>query len=104
MTSILLAVKFCDEPIFPNAYSKVMMVSIKELNLLEIDFVFRINFHLGIEASLYDAYNESLIFQSLNDDRSRNSVNVIKLDEYQKGELGEDANTPKPSSEAPVLQ
>jgi len=105
ITSIMLAVKFCDELFFTKPYySDVMLVSIKELNMLEIDFLFRINFDLGIETSLYDAYNERFIFLSLNDDNSMNSRKVIELDRYQEGKLGEDANAPKPSREAPVLQ
>jgi len=104
ITSIMLAVKFCDEPLFPNAYySKVMSFSLKELNMLEIDFLFRINFDLGIETSLYNAYNERLIFQSLNDDGSTKSGYVTKVDGNQKGKLGEDADALKASSEAAVF-
>jgi len=56
---------FFDEPIFPNAYCrKVVLVSIKGLNMLETSFLLRINFQLGIETSPYEAYNERLILQS----------------------------------------
>jgi len=62
ITSIMLAAKFFDDQYFNNAYfGKVGGVSRKEINLLEIEFVFMINFNLYVETDLYDTYNKRLM-------------------------------------------
>jgi len=62
--SIIPAVKIFVEPNFTSAcYIKVMLVSIKELHMMAIDFLFRINFQRGIETSLNGTCNERLVLQ-----------------------------------------
>jgi len=61
ITSIMLAAKFFDDQYFNNAYfGKVGGVSCKEINLLEIEFVFMINFNLYVETDLFETYNKRL--------------------------------------------
>jgi len=95
ITSIMLAVKFLNDKVFPDKYYvREMFVSKKELNMLLMDFLFRINFHLDIETSLYRAYNERLIIHSFNG---------VNLEGYQEGWLWEETQAPRPSSEAQAL-
>jgi len=62
ITSIMLAAKFFDDQYFNNAYfGKVGGVSCKEINLLEIEFVFMINFNLYVESKMFEMYNKRLM-------------------------------------------
>jgi len=62
ITSIMLSAKFFDDQYFNNAYfGQVGGVSRKEINLLEIEFVFMINFNLYVETDMYDTYNKRLM-------------------------------------------
>merc|ERR1719186_2324336 len=62
ITSIMLGAKFFDDQYFNNAYfGKVGGVSRKEINLLEIEFLFMINFNLYVETEMYDTYNKRLM-------------------------------------------
>jgi len=62
ITSIMLGAKFFDDQFFSNAYfGEVGGVSSKEINMLEIDFLFMINFNLHVESNLYKTYNERLL-------------------------------------------
>jgi len=62
ITSIMLAAKFFDDQYFNNAYfGKVGGVSCKEINLLEIEFVFMINFNLYVESKMFEMYNKRLL-------------------------------------------
>jgi len=104
ITSILLAVKFVEDSIRKNAYyGEVMYVTDKELNMLEIDFLFRIKFNLWIQKSLYDDYNNRLRPQRAIAGGFKKSRNEFKPDRYLETELWEDEQAPKPASQAPVL-
>jgi len=62
ITGILVAAKFFDDQYFNNAYfGKIGGVSSKEVNLLEIDFIFMINFDLYVETGMYETYNKRLL-------------------------------------------
>jgi len=62
ITSIMLGAKFFDDQYFNNAYfGKVGGVSCKEINLLEIEFLFMINFNLYVETEMYETYNQRLL-------------------------------------------
>lgn len=68
ITSILLAAKFFDDAYYNNAYyAKVGGVHVSEMNRLEVEFLFRINFSLHVTPELYDKYHAEL--------RSHASVN-----------------------------
>jgi len=62
ITSIMVAAKFFDDQYFNNAYfSKVGGVSCKEINTLESEFLFMLNFNLFVESNLYQTYNQRLM-------------------------------------------
>ena len=66
VTAILLAAKFFDDAYYNNAYySKVGGVLVSEMNGLEVDFLFRINFSLHVTSELFDKYKAELVAHSM---------------------------------------
>lgn len=62
ITAILLAAKFFDDAYYNNAYyAKVGGVLVSEMNGLEVDFLFRINFSLHVTPELFHKYREELM-------------------------------------------
>lgn len=62
ITSVLLAAKFFDDAYYNNAYyAKVGGVLVSEMNSLEVEFLFRINFSLHVSPDLYGKYHAELI-------------------------------------------
>ena len=62
ITSIMLAAKFFDDQYFNNAYyAKVGGVPASEMNSLEVEFLFRINFSLHVTPELYNKYHLELV-------------------------------------------
>jgi len=65
ITAILLAAKFFDDAYYNNAYyAKVGGVLVSEMNGLEVDFLFRINFSLHVTSDLFHKYREQLVSQA----------------------------------------
>jgi hypothetical protein len=65
ITAILLAAKFFDDAYYNNAYyAKVGGVLVSEMNGLEVDFLFRINFSLHVTPELFQKYREELVSHS----------------------------------------
>jgi len=65
VTAILLAAKFFDDAYYNNAYyAKVGGVLVSEMNGLEVDFLFRINFSLHVTPGLFDQYRVELLSHS----------------------------------------
>ena len=61
ITAILLAAKFFDDAYYNNAYyAKVGGVLVSELNSLEVEFLFRINFSLRVSPDVFEKYNIEL--------------------------------------------
>mmetsp|Transcript_37805 Transcript_37805/g.90440 ORF Transcript_37805/g.90440 Transcript_37805/m.90440 type:complete len:491 (+) Transcript_37805:400-1872(+) len=61
ITAILLAAKFFDDAYYNNAYyAKVGGVLTSEMNSLEVDFLFRINFSLRVEPYVFQKYYAEL--------------------------------------------
>lgn len=57
-----MAAKFFDDAYYNNAYyAKVGGVTVSELNSLEVEFLFRINFSLRVSPELYRKYHEELL-------------------------------------------
>ena len=57
ITSITLAAKFFDDQFFDNAYyARVGGISKGEMNAMELDFLFLINFSLFVSPSVYNKY------------------------------------------------
>ncbi|KAL7476679.1 hypothetical protein ACHAW6_002525 [Cyclotella cf. meneghiniana] len=62
ITAILLAAKFFDDAYYNNAYyAKVGGVLVSELNSLEVEFLFRINFSLRVAPDVFEKYNAELL-------------------------------------------
>mmetsp|Transcript_9783 Transcript_9783/g.20157 ORF Transcript_9783/g.20157 Transcript_9783/m.20157 type:complete len:479 (-) Transcript_9783:227-1663(-) len=62
ITAILLAAKFFDDAYYNNAYyAKVGGVLVSEMNSLEVEFLFRINFSLRVMPDVFEKYNAELI-------------------------------------------
>jgi len=67
ITAILLAAKFFDDAYYNNAYyAKVGGVLVSELNGLEVDFLFRINFSLHASPDVFVKYKAELVAHSIN--------------------------------------
>ena len=67
ITAILLAAKFFDDAYYNNAYyAKVGGVLVSELNGLEVDFLFRINFSLHVQPDVFEKYKAELVAHSIN--------------------------------------
>jgi len=65
ITAILLGAKFFDDAYYNNAYyAKVGGVLVTEMNGLEVDFLFRINFSLHVTPELFKKYREELLSHS----------------------------------------
>lgn len=65
ITSILLAAKFFDDAYYNNAYyAKVGGVLVSEMNGLEVDYLFRINFSLHATPEEFDRYRSELLSHS----------------------------------------
>lgn len=66
ITAILLAAKFFDDAYYNNAYySKVGGVLVSEMNGLEVDFLFRINFSLHVQPDVFEKYKAELVAHSI---------------------------------------
>lgn len=62
ITSLMLAAKFFDDQYFNNAfYAKVGGVPCVEMNSLELEFLFSINFGLQVPTEVYEKYNCELV-------------------------------------------
>ena len=61
ITSVMLAAKFFDDQYFNNAYyAKVGGVPCAEMNSLELEFLFLVNFSLHVTPQIYDKYQREL--------------------------------------------
>jgi hypothetical protein len=62
ISAVLVAAKFFDDAYYNNAYyAKVGGVLVSELNSLEVEFLFRINFGLHVSPELYEKYHAELL-------------------------------------------
>jgi len=65
ITSIMVSAKFFNDKYFNNAYfGRVGGVSCKEMGLLEIEFLFMLNFNLYVERELFEVYYRRLLGHS----------------------------------------
>jgi len=62
ITSVMLAAKYFDDHYYNNAYyGKVGGVPNTEVNSLEIEFLFMVNFNLFVSREEYEIYNQRLM-------------------------------------------
>lgn len=96
VTAILLAAKFFDDAYYNNAYyAKVGGVLVSEMNGLEVDFLFRINFSLHVTPEVFDKYRAELMVHSTtaNNNTSATAMNMPQTIETQRS-LPEDPQLP----------
>jgi len=61
ITSVMLAAKFFDDQYFNNAYyAKVGGVPVGEMNILEVELLFRLNFSLHVTTDVFKKYKSEL--------------------------------------------
>ncbi|CAA0842755.1 Cyclin-U4-1 [Striga hermonthica] len=61
ITSVMLSAKFMDDMYYNNAYyAKVGGISTIEMNILEVDFLFALGFHLNVTPSTFHSYSSHL--------------------------------------------
>jgi len=61
ITSVMLAAKFFDDQYFNNAYyAKVGGVPVGEMNILEVELLFRLNFSLHVTTDVFKKYKTEL--------------------------------------------
>ncbi len=57
ITAVMLAAKFCEDTYYNNAYyAKVGGLPVQEINLLELEFLFLVNFTLDVTPEQYEKY------------------------------------------------
>lgn len=57
ISSVLVSAKFLDDVYYDNAfYAKIGGISTKEMNLLEVDFLFGVGFQLNVSPTTFDSY------------------------------------------------
>lgn len=70
ITSVMVACKFFDDRYFNNAYyARVGGLSCSELNALEIDFLYKLNFSLHTTPQVFQKYRSELLLNSMQVDR-----------------------------------
>eukprot|EP00562_Extubocellulus_spinifer_P002833 CAMPEP_0178487960 /NCGR_PEP_ID=MMETSP0696-20121128/9599_1 /TAXON_ID=265572 /ORGANISM="Extubocellulus spinifer, Strain CCMP396" /LENGTH=318 /DNA_ID=CAMNT_0020115685 /DNA_START=444 /DNA_END=1400 /DNA_ORIENTATION=- len=61
ITAVMLAAKFFDDAYYNNAYyAKVGGVLVPEINSLEVEFLFRVNFSLHVSSEVFQKYRAEL--------------------------------------------
>jgi len=67
ITAVCVAAKFLDDSYYPNLfYSQIGGITLKELNFLEVEFLFGLNFSLHVTPPEYRRYYMGLSALSLN--------------------------------------
>lgn len=79
ITSVLLAAKFFDDAYYNNAYyAKVGGVLVSEMNGLEVEFLFRINFSLHVTPEMFAKYQAELVSHATSPpDNDGNECSII---------------------------
>ncbi|KAJ1447088.1 cyclin-domain-containing protein [Pelagophyceae sp. CCMP2097] len=61
ITAVCIAAKFHDDSYYNNTfYSQLGGIPLKELNTLEVEFLFGVNFTLKIDSAVYEKYTAAL--------------------------------------------
>ncbi|PIN22794.1 Cyclin [Handroanthus impetiginosus] len=72
ITGVMVSAKFMDDMYYNNAYyAKVGGISTREINFLEVDFLFGLGFHLNVTPTTFHTYcsylqSEMLLYPHLN--------------------------------------
>jgi len=94
ITAVLLAAKFFDDAYYNNAYyAKVGGVLGSEMNGLEVEFLFRINFSLHVKPDEFAKYQANLVSHAVGTDPSP-EVTVVSSYAARHEELSSEASQP----------
>ncbi|KAL9650373.1 hypothetical protein ABK040_016440 [Willaertia magna] len=81
ITSIMVAAKFFDDKFYDNAYyAKVGGIDVEEINRLEIEFLFMIQFSLHIQAPEFNQYKQEFVILPFID-RQRKVMEMNELEQ-----------------------
>jgi len=100
ITSVLLAAKFFDDAYYNNAYyAKVGGVLVSEMNGLEVEFLFRINFSLHVKPEEFAKYQAELVSHAVGPDLERD---VACTSTYKSQPVETPAEVSQPPSPQPL--
>lgn len=108
ITSIMLAAKYFDDQYFNNAYyAKVGGVPVNEMNLLEVELLFRLNFSLFVNTEIFKKYQSELSHHAtINFCKCISGKSNIVLDEKRQAQAyrdtGSSLKTPGNSEHTPI--
>lgn len=94
ITSVMISAKFFDDQYFNNAYyAKVGGVPCKEMNSLEVEFLFLTNFSLFVTYDTYKQYHTELRNHAMHSQCDCNPYKVPELlpSEAEHGEMKEES-------------
>jgi len=93
ITGVLLAAKFFDDAYYNNAYyAKVGGVLVAEMNSLEVEFLFRINFSLHVTPDVYSKYHAELLMHAVGTPAAATLSALSRTDNH--GVADQDNNQP----------
>lgn len=89
IASVMVAAKFFDDQYFNNAhYGRVGGVSCKEMNQLEIEFLFMINYDLLVKNELYTTYDKRLMIHGRGTKSvQQKNVNTVCITNESRGSI-----------------
>jgi hypothetical protein len=100
ITAMMLAVKFYDDIYYSNAYyAKVGGVKSNEMNILEIQFLKLIEWHLFISNEEFELYKRNVQIAVSGGTPSRQQSGILSFDDEG---CGDDIRTP-PQSHKPII-
>ena len=77
ITAVMLAAKFFDDAYYNNAYyAKVGGIAVSELNVLEVEFLFRIHFELHCASDVYVQYHGELVHHALQQQQQQTTSSI----------------------------
>lgn len=101
ITAILLAAKFFDDAYYNNAYyAKVGGVLVSEMNGLEVEFLFRINFSLHVKPEIFAKYQDELVSHAVG--AGLDHQQQLQLQKKSNLQLTPEEQSPQQLNVAPV--
>mmetsp|Transcript_34438 Transcript_34438/g.83304 ORF Transcript_34438/g.83304 Transcript_34438/m.83304 type:complete len:216 (-) Transcript_34438:266-913(-) len=106
ITSVMISAKFFDDQYFNNAYyAKVGGVPCKEMNSLEVEFLFLTNFSLFVTYDTYKQYHTELRNHAMrNGECNPYEVPELEQDPHKKVEKEDEKNVVMMQTESPQIR
>ena len=104
ITAVLLAAKFFDDAYYNNAYyAKIGGVLVSEMNGLEVDFLFRINFSLHVTPEVFEKYRAELWSHSTSTAMAPSEPQYNNVSPVPTPQLHHQASAPICTPPAPLM-